>query len=305
VLSLHSVINELSILIPVFNDYAVPLVEALRRQAEGVEGLKYEVVAVDDGSTNMDVVSKNEAMNAMPRCRYVKGGRHDCRSAMRNNLARHGRYEWHLMVDARLSVVRSDFIRSYLDSGAQVGQVACGGVKVDGGDDAERLYRENLRFRYEKHEERNHSMSVRRRHPYKSFRTTNFFYHRTVLERTPYDERVKGYGYEDVMLGVALEKAGVKVNNIDNPVAYTSFEDNSVYIRKIEEAMLTLKTFAAELKDFSPLLVYARRLNRLHLLPLVRLWHKVFGATERRNLCGDRPRLLLFKLYKLGFLLNV
>ena len=34
---------------------------------------------------------------------------------------------------------------------------------------------------------------------------------------------------------------------------------------------------------------------------LIRLWHRLFGHLERRNLCGKRPCLKLFNLYRLGY----
>ncbi len=111
-----------------------------------------------------------------------------------------------------------------------------------------------MRFRYEKHEESKHSYIVRKAEPYKAFRTTNFFYHKSVLEQVPYNEQVKGYGYEDVLLGKALSEKKIKVTHIDNPVAYTEFEENQVYLRKIEEALRTLHAFEGELNDYSPLL---------------------------------------------------
>lgn len=48
----NRMINELSILIPVYNDNATALVRVLQAQAEAVDGLEYEILAVDDGSTN-------------------------------------------------------------------------------------------------------------------------------------------------------------------------------------------------------------------------------------------------------------
>ena len=295
-------ITQLSILIPVYNDVAAPLVDELRRQAEAVPGLEYEIVVFDDGSTDASVIKQNEAACALPHCRYVKTERHASRSAMRNDMARQGRYEWHLMLDARVSPVRGDFIRRYLDSGAREGEAVIGGITVDGGAETGRLYRENLRFRYEKHEEKNHSLEARRKRPYASLRTTNFFHHRSVLERVPYDERVKTYGYEDVLLGKALQEAGVGVLHIDNPVAYTSFEDNARYLGKLDEALSTLHAFAPELQGYSPLLALCSWLRRAGLLPVVRLVHRLCGGRVRKMLAGRRPLLLLLKFYKVGAL---
>ena len=102
------------------------------------------------------------------------------------------------------------------------------------------------------------------------------------------------------MLGKALCGAGVRVIHIDNPVAYTSFEDNARYLAKVDEAMLTLASFSAELAEYSPLVSLYGRLKGCGLAWLVKLWHQLFGALERRQLCGSSPSLLVLKMYKLG-----
>lgn len=294
-------IHELSILIPVYNDDATCLVRSLSRQAQVLSGLSYEIVVFDDGSTDALVRQANESLATLPCCRYIYVPHHHCRAAMRNDLHRQGKYEWHLMVDARLSLVYDDFLVRYLQCGVGIGEVVCGGVCVDGGNQSQSLYRHNLRFRYEKYEEPNHSCQVRRLEPYLSFRTTNFFYHASVLDKVPYDERIEGYGYEDVLLGKALCENGVKVNHINNPVAYTEFEDNGQYLRKVEEALRTLHQFAGELEGYSPLLKWQGILGKLHLLGVLWLYHALASYWERKVLCGRRPSLFLLKLYKLGY----
>jgi len=298
-------IQEISILIPVYNDDATSLVYSLYRQAQAILGLSYEIVVFDDGSTDNGKILRNKALRALPCCRYIYTMHHDCRAAMRNAMYRQGKYEWHIMVDARLSLLYDDFLLRYLKSDVGVGEVVCGGVCVDGGRHTKKLYQQNLRFRYEKYEERNHTVDIRRSNPYNAFRTTNFFYHKSVLEKNPYDERVKGYGYEDVLLGKALKDNNIKVIHIDNPVTYTEFESNTSYMRKIQEALETLHTFSDELEDYSPLLCLQKKMARLQLLFVFRFFHRLFGKMEYKNLCGHRPLLFIFKLYKLGFYINI
>lgn len=298
---LNMMIKELSILIPIFNDDASRLVEAVSRQAQSIDGLCYEIVVFDDGSTDESIKSKNLSLEKIPFCRFVFSPHHACRAAMRNAMSRCGKYDWHLMIDARLTLVHDDFLLRYLQSGVSVGCAAVGGVCVDGGDKSAELYCHNLRFRYEKYEERYHSLSERLSNPYKSFRTTNFFYHRSVLQRVAYDESIIGYGYEDVLLGKQLEQAGISVLHIDNPVAYTSFEDNRRYLSKLEEALLTLRQNSSKLEQFSPLHDTVSKLDALHLLWLVKCWHRLFARMELSVLCGASPKLAVLKLYKLGY----
>ena len=301
----NMIIQELSILIPVYNDDATLLVKSLSKQAQAISGLCYEIIVFDDGSTDVTSVEINKTLTLLPHCRYVNVEHHDCRAAMRNDMFKQAKYDWHLMIDARLTLMNDDFLMRYLCCGVQVGEVACGGVCVDGGLLTARLYSENLRFRYEKHEESKHSYIVRKSEPYKAFRTTNFFYYKSVLEQVPYNEQVKGYGYEDVLLGKALREKKIKVNHIDNPVAYTKFEQNKVYLRKIEEALSTLHAFEGELNNYSPLLHARNILRKLHLLGPFRKFHALCKGWELMNLCSNKPSLFIFKLYKLGYYVSL
>lgn len=301
----NMIIQELSILIPVYNDDATLLVKSLSKQAQAISGLCYEIIVFDDGSTDVTSVEINITLTLLPHCRYVNVEHHDCRAAMRNDMFKQAKYDWHLMIDARLTLMNDDFLMRYLCCGVQVGEVACGGVCVDGGLLTAQLYSENLRFRYEKHEESKHSYIVRKSEPYKAFRTTNFFYYKSVLEQVPYNEQVKGYGYEDVLLGKALREKKIKVNHIDNPVAYTKFEQNKVYLRKIEEALSTLHAFEGELNNYSPLLHARNILRKLHLLGPFRKFHAFCKGWELMNLCSNKPSLFIFKLYKLGYYVSL
>lgn len=299
------IIQELSILIPVYNDDATLLVKSLSKQAQAISGLCYEIIVFDDGSTDVTSVEINKTLTLLPHCRYVNVEHHDCRAAMRNDMFKQAKYDWHLMIDARLTLMNDDFLMRYLCCGVQVGEVACGGVCVDGGLLTAQLYSENLRFRYEKHEESKHSYLKRKADPYKAFRTTNFFYHKSVLKKVPYNEQVKGYGYEDVLLGKALSEKKIKVIHIDNPVAYTEFENNQVYLRKIEEALRTLHAFEGELNNYSPLLHARNILRKLHLLGPFRKFHALCKGWELMNLCSNKPSLFIFKLYKLGYYVSL
>lgn len=301
----NMIIQELSILIPVYNDDATLLVKSLSKQAQAISGLCYEIIVFDDGSTDVTSVEINKTLTLLPHCRYVNVEHHDCRAAMRNDMFKQAKYDWHLMIDAKLTLMNDDFLMRYLCCGVQVGEVACGGVCVDGGLLTAQLYSENLRFRYEKHEESKHSYIVRKSEPYKAFRTTNFFYYKSVLEQVPYNEQVKGYGYEDVLLGKALREKKIKVNHIDNPVAYTKFEQNKVYLRKIEEALSTLHAFEGELNNYSPLLHARNILRKLHLLGPFRKFHALCKGWELMNLCSNKPSLFIFKLYKLGYYVSL
>lgn len=290
-----SSIRQLSVLIPTFNCVCVQLVTELQRQAALVEGLEYEIIVVDDESTDESTITQNRAINELPHCRLVEARHRQGRSAMRNALACYANYEWQLQIDCSVSVLHGDFISAYIEQ--QNSPVVCGGIAISCTDE---MLSSNLRCKYEKHEEPNHSAAMRQTNPYHCFRTTNFMYHRSVLERVPFDERILTYAFEDVMFGRDLSRAGIPVQHIDNPVSYTRFEDSIRYLHKVEESLLTLHSFERELKNYSTILTYIYRLRSLHLLWAVQLLHRLTSSLQRHNLTGNNPSLLIFKLYKLG-----
>ena len=289
-------IKEISILIPTYNCVCLTLVKELQRQAASVDGLNYEVVVVDDESSDKTTIEANKAINDLPHCRFIADKHHDGRSSMRNALVGYGRYDWQIQIDCSVSILHEDFISRYTDSNGA--EVVCGGIEICCDKEMER---HNLRAKYEKHEEKNHTAMMRAANRHHCFRTTNFMYHRSVVERVPFDERIKTYAFEDVMFGRDLAKAGIDVCHIDNPVAYTRFEESRRYLRKTEESLLTLHSFEDELHGYSTLLTHVLRLRSLHLTWLVACWHRMAAGWEERNLCGKNPSLLLFKLYKLGY----
>ena len=59
-------IQELSILIPVYNDNATMLVKSLSKQAQAISGLCYEIVVFDDGSTDVTSVEINKSLTLLP-----------------------------------------------------------------------------------------------------------------------------------------------------------------------------------------------------------------------------------------------
>lgn len=132
---------------------------------------------------------------------------------------------WLLFIDASTTIPEG-FVSRYL---AHVGaaDVVVGGVAVrDGGNIT------SLRWRYEHAKMKKNKASERNRHPYKSFRTTNFMVKKSVMLSHSLPMNVAGYGYEDVLWGKALAQDGVSVRHIDNPVYYDELESNTRYLAK-------------------------------------------------------------------------
>ena len=283
--------KELSILIPTYNCTCNDLVHSLHHIMELEEkkdyGLKYEIIVADDGSSDKSTIEKNSDIKELSNVNYIIREENVGRACIRNFLAQQAQYNWLLFLDGDIMVERTRFIEKYLNTDFRV---TVGGLQVY---DHNRAYTNNLRYKYEKKYQSRYGAAEREKNPYKNFRTTNFLIKRDVIIQHPFDENIKNYGYEDVLFGKRLQESGIPIHHINNPAILTEFEDNNVFIDKIEESLHTLHEFRRELKGYSTLLKYE------WLKPLALPLYYIIGKPIRYNLSGNNPRLFLFNLYKL------
>ncbi|MBP5338570.1 MAG: glycosyltransferase family 2 protein [Prevotella sp.] len=289
--------KELSILIPVYNADCRQMVTELSRQAETIDGLHYEIIVADDGSSDRRCVECCREVGALPHCRFIDRGANSGRAVIRNFLATQAQYGWLLFLDCDMTIVSPHYLQDYLD--AETEQVAYGGYTVGTDDDT------CLRYIYERQCEHQHRAEERRKRPFLHFHTCNFMVRRGIMLEHPFDERFRKYGYEDVFWGKQLRRAGIAISHIDNPVGFCTFEDNPHFVAKTEEGLRTLYEFRDELRGYSQIITFTDGIHIGLVKSAIRLCHHLFGSLIRRNLCGNRPKLSLFKMYKLGYYLSL
>ena len=268
----------ISILIPIYNSVCVKQVKELSAQAQQLN-VDYEIIVADDDSPLKDLVRDNEAINYMPNCQYIVKPTNTGSAATRNFLAERSHYPWLLFIDCDVEISNPSFLRTYLLYIDNDYDVINGGIAVA---DIPQMG-SNLRY----------------------IRSTNFMIRRDVFLQNPFDERFTKSGYEDVLFGKHLKHSNAAILHIDNPVTMTEFETNPDYVLKTERNLRTLYQFRSDLRGYSRLLTLVSGIHISAILWLMRLWHRMFGAIERRNLCGSRPYLLVFKLYRLGYYLSL
>ena len=290
----------ISILIPIYNSVCVNQVKELSTQAQKLN-VDYEIIVADDDSPNKEAVKGNELINDIPNCQYIVKSTNTGSAATRNFLAEKSKYPWLLFIDCDVVITSPQFLYTYLLYIDKEYDVINGGITIADMPQME----SNLRYRYEKDAEATHTAAKRQQNRYQEFRSTNFMIRRDVFQKCTFDERFKKSGYEDVLFGKQLKQSAIPVLHIDNPVTMTEFETNPDYINKTERNLRTLYQFRNDLRGYSRLLTLVSGIHIPAILWLIRLWHQLFGAIERRNLCGSRPYLLVFKLYRLGYYLNL
>ena len=294
---------DLSILLPSYNNVCVSLVQVLQRQADALSGkldkpFRYEIIVADDCSTDAACIDANRVIGDMLHCRYLR---------MKQNVGR-AQIRYVLLIDSDLFLCDDNYLYKYATSTADVvyGGTRIGGegfAMVDNEANTENL-KGNLRYIYEKKAEPSHRAVFRQLRPNQEISVCNLYARRDIMKAHPFDSRFKAYGYEDVLFGKRLAESGIEVTHIDNPVLINEFDPNSVFVKKTEEAILTLCRFEQDLEGYSNLKIKVTTLGRYIPLSLFRLWHRIMKNKEKRNLTGSKPSLLLFKLYKLGFFLE-
>lgn len=293
-------INQLSILIPTYNNVCIELVKSLQAQASLLPNFEYEILVADDGSTGKTTIENNRSINNLPHCRYIERDKNVGRAVIRNFLTKEAKYEWLLFVDSDLKVNHSDFIKKYILS---EGKVIVGGIKIGGNPI---ILKDNLRYKYEKNSEKQHNYEHRKKIGNKEFRTTNFLISKDIIITTPFNENFKYYGYEDVLFGKAICQKGYHIVHIDNPILLDKYETNYRFILKTEEACRTLHQFRKELKGYSKLITYSELITRMIFVkPLLNRLFPWINLHIKSHLTGNKPSVLWFNIYKLLYYIHL
>lgn len=287
-------ITTLSILIPTFNRDCTHLVQSLKKQADSVSGLQYEVLVVDDASTDETTKIANRIIANWSNCSIEELPQNIGRASIRNLLARKAHYDFLLYLDSDVQIVSNDYITKYLQ--CQDKQVVYGGVCIL---PSQELAKSNLRYQYELSCEPKFSVERRCLSPYQGFRTSNFLVNKKIMLRHTFDKRIIHYGYEDVLFGRRLKTANISVTHIENPVAVDDFEPNDVFLKKTDEGLHTLLSLADEMSEYTNILIWVKRIRHLHLACPILLGYKLLSPAIKHNLLGNSPSVSVYNLYRL------
>lgn len=292
----------ISILIPAYNFDVRRLVEVLYHQVSG-QGVKYEIIVIEDGSVFF--VNENQSIRQFPCCRHVILESNIGRAAIRNKLADEAQYNQLLFLDCDSMVAHPDFISRYL-AFCRDEFIVLGGRIYD-------LQNKDPRYslirKYGVARERNDLKNEERHRKYPMFTTPNFLIPKSIFNRIRFDEKIEGYGHEDTLFGIKLKALGVEYLFIDNPVVHIGLEENLVFLAKTRKAVSNLYQLYMNdhqaLAGESALLAFFLRLKQWRLVGLSAFIYKIFSVFLEKLLCLKNPSLLLYDVYKLGWLCTI
>lgn len=289
----------LSVLIPTYNRECVLLADELSGQIEAC-GLDAEVVVLDDGSTNMNVLAENAAIDDIPHCRYVVSPKNQGIARSRNRLMDEAKGDFLLFLDSDVWPTNDTFLKKYLEA-AEGSDVVVGGLDYRRGEEA---VANPLRLSYGISSEVR-SVEQRVKEPYAAFISSSFLITRRVSEIVRFDETFDRYGHEDTLFGSALKDAGLSIKHIDNTVFHDVTDSAEQYLSKVRIAIQSLSMHAEQLRGHSRLLSLYYLLLKLRLTkPVYGIFQNFRGPMER-HLLGKRPTVAVLSIYKISYLCGV
>lgn len=287
----------LSILIPTYNYNVVPLVLELQKQCLECE-ITFEILVFDDSSKLF--FEENQQINSFENCRFSKNNSNLGRGKNINFLAESARFDWLLIMDCDTFPTQNNYIQKYISKINENEKVVFGGIQYK----KEKPKKDQLlRWIYGNSRE---SLSVEKRNsnPNENALTSNLLIEKEVFLSNPFDKSITNYGYEDLVFLSELKEKGVLVTHIDNPTFHLGLETSQEFLEKTRIALTNLKSIAKTnptASSESKILKIYNILNKINLASLISYLFKITERKIAKNLLSQKPSLLLFDLYKLGY----
>jgi glycosyltransferase involved in cell wall biosynthesis len=326
----------ISILIPVYNRNVIPLVTDLQRQ--GIEsGIPFDILVADDASDQEAIKAGNASLDLLPYVRCHTFSQNIGVRSLRQEMAAMATYPNLLLIDSDAVVEDERYLLRYM-------QLADGKTVVFGGIVyPEEPRRDNLRWWYGINRECAPADKSNRR-PGGFLTTFNLLIPRDIFMKASAEMsgeweametsgeweametsgeweasapppgaigQLSGYGHEDTLLGMQLERDGVRVLHINNPLLHTGLPDNETFLRQTESGVSNLLVLY---RSFEPLSLLRKRsrlirlfewLRRLGLLRIYSVWFSRNESGIRRQLLSSTPSLRKMDVYKLGKLVRL
>ncbi len=284
----------LSILIPIYQENCVNLVNDLQSQAKDL-GCEWEILVFDDCSPIK--CEENKAIAQLPNVEYRELSENLGRSRIRNLLAETAKGDILIFLDGDSKIVRDDFLKRYLQE-IETKDLIRGGTVYCSKEKCPKGY--ELHWKYGTKVESNKGLKNK-----DMFTTNNFCIRKSVFSSVRFRENIKGYGHEDTLFKFDFEEFGFSFLNIDNPVEHLGLKNFEDFISSNETAVKNLRNIFLNQRNKKiiqriKIANVHNKLERLHLVGLYVLFYKITRRLMLSLLAKRNPSLFILNLYKLG-----
>ncbi|MCK0130479.1 glycosyltransferase family 2 protein [Flavobacteriaceae bacterium F08102] len=287
----------LSVLIPVFNYNAYPLITGLHKQLIHAT-IPFEILCIDDASNRPMLAFENEIKNLL-HTRLLKLSKNIGRSKIRNLLATKAQFDWLLFIDADCLPNNEIFIDRYItEIKKNTHMVICGGISYQ---EKKPTASKVLRWKYGRHREQ-HPLQVRKEQAYRLFFSANFVIYKPTFMEIMFDETLTKYGLEDTLFAKKIRDKNLKIHHIENTVIHEGLDNADEFMQKTKSAITngyklftTNKLGPSQLKHLA---VYLK-LKKLRLVRTYLFIYQICKPLINANLRSKFPTLIGFDLFKL------
>ena len=289
----------LSICIPVYRTDVRKLVLTLLEQIKRLTDVQVDIVLIDDASGE-PFASLNAFNDELIKSIYLE--QNIGRAKIRNLFLQYTNAQYLLFIDGDSTVLNEKFVFNYVQSlSARAVPVLVGASCYQ----QERPERHHLlRWRYStQRESLNYDQRLAKKQA--GFKTNNFVIDRNVLSQIGFEEKLTGYGHEDTLYGVALQKAQIAVAHLDNPVWNLNLDDNTTFLTKTDEALKNLLWIqsnapSSEILEMNQLLATYLKLSKSSRTKWLLQVLTFFTVPMKKWLSSGGAPLFIFDIYRLA-----
>ncbi|WP_299890762.1 glycosyltransferase family 2 protein [uncultured Lacinutrix sp.] len=287
----------LSVLIPTYNYDISALIAELHQQLIKTKKA-FEILVLEDGSTKD--INDNSTLS---HTTIIVNKNNNGRVKARQLLAEKAQYDWLLFLDADVAPKNETFIAQYLKAIDSNNDAVFGGFTYHDTKPEDSYL---LRWTYGKTKEEIPA-NIRNKKKYKVIISANFLIKKTVfLTINSEIPTSKGYGFDNYF-GTFLKLKAISVLHIDNEVYHLGIEKSDTYLRKKEQAALTLLKLYNKNNSISSdndLLNLFMTLKRWKLAGIFSSIHQWLKVAMKNNLLGKKPSIKILQLYRISFMCN-
>lgn len=291
----------ISVLIPTYDWDVTALCHGLHEQFLKT-GIPFEIL-VSENCPDSPFVPENQTLNNLSFCTYHIESKEVGRSANRNALANKAKFGNLLFLDGDTALPDAQFARRYLDCLGK-SPVICGGT----------IYASNppenpqkmLRWHYGKAKEEV-PVNIRSQMPYRFYSSFNFLIDKQLFFKIGFDTHLKQYGHEDTLFGRQLKALKIPILHLNNPLLHLGLDDAGDFMEKTRWGVENLYNLGctgridAEVRLFA---WYQETIRWGLTKPIAKIF-ALMKKTITKNLISNKPAILLFDFYKLGYLCSL